>query len=79
MICVQYIVYSCRCCEDLYSCMISLTLTLCSVIYNINTAMCIGIVSATQYCQYACGRQPGKYPPSIAFVLPLPYLVLSYR
>ena len=22
--------------------------------------MCIGIVSATQYCQYACGRQPGK-------------------
>ena len=32
-----------------------------SVIYDINKAVCIGIVSAKQYCQYACGRQPGRY------------------
>ena len=42
-----------------------------SVIYNTETARCIGIVSTREYCKYASGRQPGEstearpFPPLI--------------
>ena len=52
----------------------SLTQSVCSVIYNINSAVCVGIVSATQYCQYACGRQPGKWIHSWCIHTLVPYM-----